>query len=395
MIGLTIVAAATAVSFRQPQRHRPTRAGRGGRQRVARPVQAILEASLEPGAIDWDCCGVDAPPTGVSVAVRSPGHDDLVLAAGEHVDGSPFDPHGTFATGTLETTLVMTIAMQLADEGVLDLSATVDAWLPEQSNADRVTLQMLLDGTSGWDGWAGVDLENIVADLERSWTLGEMLATTIEIPPLHEPGTFDNAGLDRGISALAYVIEVVTGQSIAELLDERIFTPLGLDDTFVDDGTSQPADYQHGVFAFEGQRVDTSMFPNVSYFTYFGAVNAVGSTNTDLLDLLDALVTGELFTTERVPGPDHFLGARIFDGSVFGFDLPINGYCPCDSAGASNGVEVATVGRQPGAVGTSSFILRYPDGISIVLHFNSNEEVDRARRAVAEAIHASVAGTQS
>jgi hypothetical protein len=35
-------------------------------------IQAILDGSLRPGAIDWNCCGVDLPPTGVIVGVRVP-----------------------------------------------------------------------------------------------------------------------------------------------------------------------------------------------------------------------------------------------------------------------------------------------------------------------------------
>ncbi len=396
LIGLTIVAATSAIALPAAATSPPdtapgTAPGEAVDAQIADTVQGILDRSLEPDAIDWACCGVDAPATGVSVAVRIPGHDDLVLAAGEHVDGTPFDPNGSFATGSLGTTLVETIAWQLADEGLLDLTATVDTWLPAQQNADRVTLQMLLDGTSGWDGWAGVDTPLIVADFERHWTLGEMLDTTADIAPLHDPGTFDNEGIDRGMAALAYVIEEVTGQSIAELIAERITEPLGLDDTFMQDGANQPARYQHGVFSFEGQRVDTSMYPNVSYYTYYGPIRAAVSNTTDLLDLLDAFDTGELFTAERVPGPEHFLGARIFDGSVHGYGLPFNGYCPCESAGAGNGLDVATIGRQPSSVGQSLFMLRYPDGVSIVLHFNSGDEADRDdTRAVVEAIHAAV-----
>ena len=168
VIGLTIVAATlgdrAAGSRNVTARHH---AGRGGRQRRSR---SECRPSSTPRSNQEPSTGTAAASMPRPQACRSPsavpGHDDLVLAAGEHVDGTPFNPHGTFATGTLETTLVMTIAMQLADEGVLDMAATVDRWLPEQSNADRVTLQMLLDGTSGWDGWAGVDTQNIVADLE-------------------------------------------------------------------------------------------------------------------------------------------------------------------------------------------------------------------------------------
>ena len=38
--------------------------------------------SMQPGALQWDCCGADGSPTGVSVAVRIPGRDDILLSSG-------------------------------------------------------------------------------------------------------------------------------------------------------------------------------------------------------------------------------------------------------------------------------------------------------------------------
>ncbi len=335
-------------------------------------IHSILELALAHGAIPWNNTGTDAPPTGVNAAVRIPGRDDVVVASGTDVDGTPFDPTGPYAAG-LQDILVQTVAWQLADEGDLDLDATIDTWLPDVPNADRVTIGMLADLTTGWNH---VDKTTpIVADLSRRWTLAEVMEGVVGIEPVREPGTsIGTEAADHSTTALAYVLEQVTGDSVAELIQARIITPLGLDETFILDGVNHPVGFQHGVFANDGQVVDTSMFPNVSYYTYFGAAKALVSTSTELLDLLEALVAGDLFTTDRIPDTDRFLDERQL-GSVYGLGAPLNGYCPCESAGEGR-LDVAAVGRRGQSLGSTVAMIRFDDGISVVLHFNSDATDD-------------------
>lgn len=375
---LALVACLAAVPLLTTTHVAAVRATSGdGAAALESEIQSILDLALAPGAIAWDSYGVDegveAPPTGINAAVRVPGRDDVVVASGTNVDGTPFDANGPYAAGNIQVDLVRTVAWQLADEGNLDLDATIDAWLPDVPNADRVTIGMLIDYTTGW-GRGDVDTP-IVADLSRRWTLAEAMESVVGVPPVREPGTTIGTEFIHSDTALGYILEQVTGDSIADLIGARIITPLGLDDTLVQDGTNQPDGYQHGIFAFDGQSVDTSMFPNVSYYTYFGAEFAVVSTSTDLLDLLDALVAGDLFTTDRTPTPERLLGARLLDGSVGASGAPLNGYCPCESAGG-NTLDVAAVGRRPTGLGTYVAMIRFPDGISVVLHFNSRETDD-------------------
>src|SRR5262245_17703345 len=162
-------------------------------------IQTILDLALAPGAIGWNCCGADAPPTGVNAAVRIPGRDDVVVAAGTNVDGTPFEPNAPYPTGSLQPSLVNTVAWQLVDEGTLDLDATIDAWLPDLPNADRVTIGMLADYTTGWNR---VDKTTpILADLSRRWTLAEVLEGMVGVPPLHEPGTIGTEAADHSTTA--------------------------------------------------------------------------------------------------------------------------------------------------------------------------------------------------
>ena len=97
---------------------------------------------------------------------------------------------------------------------------------------------------------------------------------------------------------------------MADVLDQRFATPAGLDDTFLSDGTDQPANYQHGVFVLDNEQLDTSMVPNVAFFTYSVAESAIISTLADSLDMVEMWADGSLFTTQRVPGPAAFLPNR-------------------------------------------------------------------------------------
>lgn len=355
-------------------------------------VQAILDASLEPGAIAWDCCGADAPATAAIVGVRAPGREDLVAATGEDLTGAPVSIDVPFNVGSLTTSLVQTLGWQLVDEGVLDPDATVEASVPQLADAEQVTVEMLLTDRHGWGDFGAVDDTSITADYDRAWTLDEVLDSVAEVPRVSEPGEYNGQSVEIAMVALAKVIEDATGQPLAEVFAENVGAPLALDDTFVSDGADLPADFLAGVFVLGGERQETSAFPNTSFNTYLSATSSVVSTVPDLLDLLDGWTQGTLFTTDRRPTADRFPSDRpTNDGTdLRGLGVPLNAYCPCTPEGEGN--SASFVGRTPKGLGSDSHVLAYPDGISVVLHYNSNEEVsDLDLRAVAQEIHDTVA----
>jgi len=356
---------------------------------VVDEIQGLLDAEIaEPGPA-WDT-PFPTPPTGASVAVRMPGRDDIVLASGKSVDGTPFDPEAAFNIGAVTESFVQTVAYQLIDEGALDPNATVDQWLPKQPNADRVTIQMLLDHTHGWAGFADASYGLMAADPNRRWTLPEVLASVETNPPVAKPGGLSIEGAGVAATALIAIVEDVTGSALADLVETRIAQPTGLDDTAISDGT-EPAGFEDGVLPFEGRRLDTSQYPHTSYNSYFAAASA-NSTVRDLLDLLDVWANGDLFTTDRAPGPGRFLADRTNDMDVYGSGVPFNGFCPCDADGAN--VSVIAIGRVPNSPFTNNHVLHYADGVSVVLHFNSGEVADRAPlRQLADAIHEAAASS--
>ena len=117
-----------------------------------------------------------------------------------------------------------TIAMILVDEGRLDLDKPVVDFLPRfrGGSRDRVTVAQLLTHSSGMEWWAPLykELKGRDAYLERIQGL--------ELT--HEPGT-RSVYSDLGVLLLGEVLERVAGRSLDELARQRIFKPLGMQDT--------------------------------------------------------------------------------------------------------------------------------------------------------------------
>jgi CubicO group peptidase (beta-lactamase class C family) len=228
---------------------------------------------------------------------------------------------------------------------------------------------MLLDGTTGWGDWTVIEPDPFLSDPARVWTLREVVdAVAPAIEVLGEPGT---VSIDAGNAktVLALILEEITGQSLFDLSRDRVSEPAGLGETGLVT-TSVPDGTRAGVFAFEGTQVATSDFDGTAYISFNQAHAGAVATPTDLLDLLDVWESGELFTTDRTPAPNRYPLEGPNPAYRGGIGVPFTGFCPCTPV--EGGVETTAFGRAPQGLGTSVAMLRFPDGISVVLNLNSN-----------------------
>jgi CubicO group peptidase (beta-lactamase class C family) len=341
----------------------------------------MLAASLTD--IPWDCCGADGSPTGAAVAIRIPGADDVLISTGSDLDGAPFDPMAPFLTSNIATGLVQSVAYLLIDSGALDPTATIDTWAPQMPDATTVTVQMLLDGSTGWGDFNAAINNNVVADLSRVWTLGEVVDVAAGLV------STGAAGREIDTTVLGYILEQTTGSSVADLVSQYVTAPLGIDGTTIDIAAPKQPGYQHGVFVLDGAVLDTASVPTDAYWSFLGAAGSATSTLPNLLDLLDAWVTGELLGPDRAATPDKFQPDNASPDSsttIIGDGIPVSGYCdprtgdeleyPCTPA--DDGLDVMAIGRQPSGVGTTLYLWYFPaTGISIAMHHNSQESVSR------------------
>ena len=117
-----------------------------------------------------------------------------------------------------------TAAMILYDEGRLELDAPVSRYLPSFSGGDKdnVTVRQLLTHTSGLP--AGRDLRRLANGAWEARTL------VMSAPLACRPGACQIYS-DLGADVLGFTIEAIAGQGLDSFLMERVFTPLGMNDT--------------------------------------------------------------------------------------------------------------------------------------------------------------------
>lgn len=134
-----------------------------------------------------------------------------------------------FQIGSISKVWTATVAMQLVDEGLIDLDAPILDVLPELRLSDphtqqHVTLRHLLTHTSGIDGDVFTDTGRGDDTLER---YTELLADVAQNHPLGATFSYCNSGF----SLVGRVIEKLTGKTWDAAMKERLFDPLGLTHT--------------------------------------------------------------------------------------------------------------------------------------------------------------------
>jgi CubicO group peptidase (beta-lactamase class C family) len=140
------------------------------------------------------------------------------------------DGHTLFQIGSITKTVTATIAMQLVNQGELDLDAPIRRYLPELRLADedvasRVTMRHLLTHTGGWYGDYFTDPSRGDDALER--VLPE-LAELPQLAPLGEIFSYCNSGF----YIAGRVLEVLTGKPYESAARELVLEPLGMTSSF-------------------------------------------------------------------------------------------------------------------------------------------------------------------
>jgi CubicO group peptidase (beta-lactamase class C family) len=158
---------------------------------------------------------------GIAVAVT--GRDRLLsFASAGWADlgrRKPIDERTLFELGSIGKTFTAVIALQLVDEGALDLHAPVKDYLPwfeVRSAYEPIAVEHLLTHTAGLIRGSDISSDSRF----EVWALREI---ETGFPP---GGRYYYSNV--GYRALGYVLEEVSGRAYRDLLRARILGPLGL-----------------------------------------------------------------------------------------------------------------------------------------------------------------------
>ena len=87
---------------------------------------------------------------GVSAAVIVPGYAPWAGVSGLSHPGEPMSPEMVFQMGSIAKTFEAALALQLVEDGLLELDEPIATWLPPLDHVDRsITVRQLLNHTSG------------------------------------------------------------------------------------------------------------------------------------------------------------------------------------------------------------------------------------------------------
>ncbi|GAA1268885.1 serine hydrolase domain-containing protein [Saccharothrix xinjiangensis] len=207
-------------------------------------------------------------------------------------------------------TVTATLALQLDAEGVLDLDAPVERWLPGGvPNGGAITTRMLLNQTSGlFDYLDDVRaLPLLTGRTTDPWAPADLLAVAFDHPPLFAPGErWDYSNTNYTLAGL--VLESATGRSYESLVVDRITRPLGLRDTYLPRDARFAGRHAHG-YEPDPEHLAPLFPPGAPIGEGFAGPRRHDHVDVTGIDLHPAWAAGGLVSTAR--DWQRFLGALM------------------------------------------------------------------------------------
>jgi D-alanyl-D-alanine carboxypeptidase len=260
--------------------------------------------------------------------VDSGGLPLLSKGFGNSMAGVPATPEMHFRIGSMAIPYLITLLLQLEDEGRLKLDDKLSRFLPQMPDADRITLRQLAYNTSGYADWIQGNPAFAAAYLAnpfRQWSVAELLSVAFASGPVCEPGTcFHYAHTNYAV--LSEVISKVTGESVDSLMHSRIFKPLGLRQIAISRLPAMPGPVLHAYVGDRGGYEDSTFW---SPSWTIGAGTVMSGTIGDIARTAEAVGTGALLSprasrqrfapapgglTTFAPGSHYGLGIVVANG---------------------------------------------------------------------------------
>ncbi len=229
---------------------------------VADPAVSSIEMAADPATLGFQPAIFEKAKADIEAGVAAgkiPGGLFLVAKGGKVVnitavgtegpnDTDPVTPETVFRIYSMSKPIVSVATMQLVEQGKIGLDDPISKYIPEFANpkvlvgngetrpaAREITVRDLLAHKSGliygvFDQESELGKMYMAAgDVRYDITALELSKAIAGLPLAFDPGSAWT--YSRSTDVLGAVIEVAAGKTLDVLLDEQIFTPLGMDDT--------------------------------------------------------------------------------------------------------------------------------------------------------------------
>jgi CubicO group peptidase (beta-lactamase class C family) len=179
-----------------------------------------------------------------------------------------------FRLASLTKPFTAAAILQLQEQGLLDVNNTVDYYLPDYPHGSEITVNQLLNHTSGTPDY---EFLRSSTALRNAVSLDDLIDIFADLPLEFPPGSQWNYS-NSGYAVLTAIIETVSGQNYADYLAEQIFQPLGMDSTGYEDSD---AILPHRA---AGYTLEGTIYHNSDFFDISNAAGA-GGVVSSVLDM--------------------------------------------------------------------------------------------------------------
>jgi D-alanyl-D-alanine carboxypeptidase len=153
--------------------------------------------------------------------------------------------------GSITKTFTVTAILLLADDKRLQLDDKISKYLDFVPNGDNITLRQMANMTSGLYSYTKDDdwVRNMYLNPHRTYTARELVDAGFNHQPHYYSFTPPGSSIDYSNTntvLLGMVVEKVSGMKVEDFFAQRIYRPLGLNNTSWPTNADMPTPFSHG-----------------------------------------------------------------------------------------------------------------------------------------------------
>jgi D-alanyl-D-alanine carboxypeptidase len=264
---------------------------------VAQPsVQAAIGAAVEQVRKTY---GGATPVPGILVGVWDQSGGSYLHGFGEAdmATHRPMTPDDHFRIGSNTKTFVVSVLLQLVDEGKLRLDDPIGKFALGVTipNAEHITVRQLCEMRSGlFEAYDTPELSKIDDATSMNFAPRTLIGWAVKQKPYFAPGSGYHYS-NTNYLILGLLIEAITKDTVGDQIRKRLLAPFGLTQTFYPDTDAMPDPWAHGYgLGKDGKWQDVSNTIPVSL------TGAAGSMISDMDDMRRWV---KLYVTGKTSGP--------------------------------------------------------------------------------------------
>lgn len=260
----------------------------------------------------------------------------------------PAKAESAYRLASVQKSMTAVAVLQLVEQGKINLDAEIQTYVPYfPKKKFPVTVRQLLYHLGGIPHYVNRDLEQHIKEHK---TTREAIAIFENFDLVAEPGTKFSYS-SYGYNLLGAIIESASKQPYADYMRERIWQPLGMSATQMDDPLALIPNRVSG-YQIINNELKNSEFINIS--SRFAAGGTRG-TVVDLLKFMKGLNDGKILSAKNVDLMYSPMKTR--DGNISGFPKTAGYAMGWNLAPQKNGLVIINDGGQQE---TRTFILNFP-----------------------------------